>query len=82
MVSGELPFSRETPLDTMHAIVFEEAKPVTSLRRNLPPQVHQIISRCLRKRPEDRYPDARLWRKTSSAWSKTSRPEHAPLFLL
>jgi serine/threonine protein kinase len=59
MVTGELPFIRETALDTMHAIVFEEAKPVTSVRRNLPPQVHQIISRCLRKRPEDRYPDAR-----------------------
>jgi len=59
MVTGELPFNRDTMLDTMHAIVFEEAKPVTSLRRNLPPQVHQIISRCLRKRPEDRYPDAR-----------------------
>jgi serine/threonine protein kinase len=58
MVTGELPFNRDTVLDTMHAIVFEEAKPVTSLRRNLPPQVHQIISRCLRKRPEDRYPDA------------------------
>jgi predicted Ser/Thr protein kinase len=59
MVSGELPFKGDSPLDTMHAIAFEEAKPVTSLRRNLPPQIHQIISRCLRKRPEDRYPDAR-----------------------
>ena len=58
MVTGELPFSRETALDTMHAIVFEEAKPVTSVRPNLPAPVHQIISRCLRKRPEDRYPDA------------------------
>jgi len=58
MVTGELPFNRATTLDTMHAIVFEEAKPVTSLRRNLPPQIHLIISRCLRKRPEDRYPDA------------------------
>jgi len=58
MVTGELPFSRETALDTMHAIVFEEAKPVTAVRRNLPAQIHQIISRCLRKRPEDRYPDA------------------------
>ncbi|HUU36730.1 MAG TPA: serine/threonine-protein kinase [Candidatus Desulfaltia sp.] len=58
MMTGELPFRRETPLDTMHAIVFEEAKPVTTLRRNLPPQAHLIISRCLRKRPEDRYPNA------------------------
>jgi serine/threonine protein kinase len=58
MVTGELPFSRETALDTMHAIVFDEAKPVTAVRPNLPISVHQIISRCLRKRPEDRYPDA------------------------
>jgi predicted Ser/Thr protein kinase len=58
MVTGELPFKGETPLDTMHAIAFEEAKPVTVVRRNLPPQIHQIISRCLRKRREDRYPDA------------------------
>jgi predicted Ser/Thr protein kinase len=58
MVTGELPFKGETPLDTMHAIAFEEAKPVTVIRRNLPPQIHQIVSRCLRKRREDRYPDA------------------------
>jgi predicted Ser/Thr protein kinase len=58
MVTGELPFKGESPLDTMHAIAFEEAKPVTVVRRNLPPQIHQIISRCLRKRREDRYSDA------------------------
>ena len=59
MVTGELPFKGDTPLDTMHAIAYEEPKPVTILRRNLPSQLHQIISRCLRKRAEDRYPDAR-----------------------
>jgi serine/threonine protein kinase len=58
MVTGELPFKGETPLDTMHALAFEEAKPVTIIRRNLPPQVHRIVSRCLRKRLEDRYQDA------------------------
>jgi serine/threonine protein kinase len=58
MVTGERPFKGETPLDTMHAIAFEEPKPVTIIRRNMPPQLHRIISRCLRKRPEDRYPDA------------------------
>jgi serine/threonine protein kinase len=60
MVTGELPFKGETPIDTMHAIAYEEARPVTVVRRNLSPQVHRIVSRCLRKRPEDRYPDARL----------------------
>jgi hypothetical protein len=59
MVTGELPFKGETPLDTMHAIAFEEVRPVTILRKNLPPEVHRIVSRALRKKPEDRYPDAR-----------------------
>jgi serine/threonine protein kinase len=59
MVTGKLPFERETPLDTLHAIGFEEARPVTLVRQNLPPELNRIISRCLRKRPKDRYPDAR-----------------------
>jgi predicted Ser/Thr protein kinase len=59
MITGQLPFSGQSPLDTMHAIAFEETRPVTSIRQNLPPEVHRIISRCLRKRPEDRYPDAK-----------------------
>ncbi len=58
MITGELPFKGDSPLDTMHAIAFEEVKPVTVIRRNLPPEVHRIISRSLRKRPEDRYEDA------------------------
>src|SRR5512135_788142 len=59
MVTGELPFKGGTPIDTMHAIAYEEAKPVTIMRKNLPLGVHRIVSRCLRKRPEDRYPDTR-----------------------
>ena len=58
MVTGELPFKGESPLDTMHSIACEEVKPVTIVRKNLPPQLHRIVSRCLRKRVEDRYPDA------------------------
>jgi tRNA A-37 threonylcarbamoyl transferase component Bud32 len=58
MVTGELPFEGQSPIDTMHAIAFEEARPVTVVRKNLPPDLHRVIARCLRKRPEDRYPDA------------------------
>ncbi len=58
MVTSELPFKGETPLDTMHAIAYEEARPVTLIRRTLPPELHRIVFRCLRKNPDDRYPDA------------------------
>jgi len=58
MVTGELPFRGESPLDTLHAIAFEETRPVTTVRSNLPASLHRVISRCLRKRPEDRYDSA------------------------
>jgi eukaryotic-like serine/threonine-protein kinase len=59
MVTGQLPFSGQTPLDTLHAIAFEETRPVTALRPNLPPSLQRVVTRCLRKRASDRYPDAR-----------------------
>jgi serine/threonine protein kinase len=58
MVTGELPFKGNTPIDTMHAIVFDEVEPVTALRKNLPPELQRILSSCLRKNPRTRYPDA------------------------
>ncbi len=59
MTTGQLPFSGASPLDTMHAIAFEETRPLTSLRQNSPVGLQRIVARCLRKRPEDRYQDAR-----------------------
>jgi len=58
MVTGELPFKGDSPLDTLHAIAFDEVRPVTVVRQNLSPEVHRIVTRCLRKRPDDRYQDA------------------------
>ncbi len=58
MGTGQLPFRGNNPLDTMHAIAFEETLPMTAIRRNLPPDLQRIVSRCLRKRPEDRFADA------------------------
>jgi serine/threonine protein kinase len=59
MVAGQPPFSGNSPVDTLHAIAFEETRPVTALKSNLPPSLQRVVGRCLRKRREDRYPDAR-----------------------
>jgi hypothetical protein len=59
MVTGQLPFLGNTPLDTLHAIAFEETRPVTALRPNLSPSLQRVVTRCLRKRAQDRYPDAK-----------------------
>jgi len=58
MVTGDLPFKGNTPIDTMHAIVFDEVQPVTTLKKNLPAELQRIINTCLRKNPKARYADA------------------------
>jgi Protein kinase domain len=59
MATGQLPFSGRTPLDTLHAIAFEETRAATQVRPNLPVSLQRVLTRCLRKRPEDRYGSAR-----------------------
>jgi hypothetical protein len=59
MVTGQLPFTGASVLDTLHAIAFEETRPLTALRPNLPPSLQRVVTRCLRKRAPDRYPDAK-----------------------
>ena len=59
MVTGQLPFSGTTPLDTLHAIAFDETRPITAIRPNLTPSLQRIVTRCLRKQPQDRYASAR-----------------------
>jgi predicted Ser/Thr protein kinase len=59
MAAGQLPFAGSSPIDTLHAIAYEETRPVTQIRANLPASLQRVISRCLRKRPADRWADAR-----------------------
>lgn len=59
MSTGRMPFEGTSPVDTMHAIAFDEAQPVTQIRPGLPPDLQRVVSRCLRKRPEDRYQHTR-----------------------
>jgi predicted Ser/Thr protein kinase len=59
MVTGQLPFQGASPIDTMYAIAFEETRAVQALRPNLPGNLQRVLARCLRKRPEDRHPQAR-----------------------
>lgn len=55
MAAGELPFRGNSPIDTLHAIAYEETRPVTQIRANLPASLQRVITRCLRKRPADRF---------------------------
>ena len=55
MVTGRRPFERDSNLSTLAAILNEEPKPVRELAAHLPPELEQIIARCLRKDPARRF---------------------------
>ncbi len=59
MVTGRPPFQRETPADVLRAHVSEPVMPPRQLRADIPADLEAVILRCLAKRPEDRYADAR-----------------------
>jgi serine/threonine-protein kinase len=59
MVTGRPPFQRETPADVLRAHVSEPVTPPRQVRADIPADLEAVILRCLAKRPEDRYADAR-----------------------
>jgi hypothetical protein len=58
MATGKIPFERATPTEMMHAIAFAKTPALNSLQPNLPGDFQRIVSRCLQKKPVDRYPNA------------------------
>ncbi len=59
MVTGAPPFERATPADVLLAHALQPVKSLRERVADLPADVEAVIVRCLAKRPEDRYPDAR-----------------------
>lgn len=58
MLSGKRPFTGATPADTLSAILHGEPEPLDHAAPASPPVLGGIVSRCLEKRPEDRFDTA------------------------
>ncbi len=55
MATGRQAFRRETPAQTIAAIIEDPPEPLASLNPQLPPPVRWIVERCLAKEPAERY---------------------------
>jgi serine/threonine-protein kinase len=60
MATGSRPFSGDSSAALMSSILKEKPPSISSLRRELPPRLEQIVERCLEKDPEHRYQAAAL----------------------
>ncbi len=59
MVTGQRAFQRDTPADTMTAILKEDPPELQTVRADLPPALERIIRHCLEKNPAERFHSAR-----------------------
>lgn len=55
MVTGSRAFQGDSTLTTLSAILRDDVRPVAEFAPEAPPQVEQLIKRCLRKSPDDRW---------------------------
>ncbi|MEU5533645.1 protein kinase [Streptomyces sp. NPDC020362] len=62
LVTGRLPFEADSPLAIAYAHVQEEPVAPSSINRSLPPAVDALISRALKKNPNERFPTAESMR--------------------
>ncbi|QOY89289.1 serine/threonine-protein kinase [Paludibaculum fermentans] len=58
LLTGELPFRRDTELTTLYAIVHETPKPPSALRPGLPAALDELVLKCLAKAPGQRFQSA------------------------
>jgi len=54
-LSGDTPFTGDTPLSILAAAFVEPIPDLLVLRPDLPPEIEQVVRRCLEKNPEHRF---------------------------
>jgi serine/threonine-protein kinase len=75
LLIGAPPFVYPSAVRVLAAHLYETALPLTERRPDLPTDLETVVLRCLAKKPDDRFPDARsleqalLACRTSSPWS-------------
>jgi hypothetical protein len=55
LLSGQKPFTGESPTTVVYQIIHVEPPPMTASVPDLPESLHEIVSRALQKNPDDRY---------------------------
>ena len=58
MLAGRRAFKGDHDRAVIHAIMYEEAQPVSMLRENIPGDLEAVLRKCLQKDPQNRYRDA------------------------
>jgi serine/threonine-protein kinase len=59
MVTGERAFQSDSALTTLSAILRDDPRPIHEIAPDVPAPLEEVIKKCVRKSPEDRYQNMR-----------------------
>jgi tetratricopeptide (TPR) repeat protein len=59
ILTGEKPFHRKTPVQTLSFIIEGEPRPASQINPRVPPVLEDVIRRCMMKDPRKRYASTR-----------------------
>lgn len=71
MLVGELPFTADNPVSVALKHIQEPARPVHTLMHDVPESLSFIVSKCLEKKPEDRFASMQALSRALSSISTT-----------
>ena len=77
MLTGQRPFHRATPVETMNAILKEDPPDLAAAPRPIPPALERIVWHCLEKDPAARFQSARDVAFNLEALSGLSEPSES-----
>ena len=75
LLAGRPPFKGDVVMKVLMATMHEPHPPITNFRPDISPGLVDIINRCLDKRPENRYADARQLIRALKACRKVLAPD-------
>ncbi|MGI8961281.1 MAG: protein kinase domain-containing protein [Bryobacteraceae bacterium] len=78
ILSGQQPFRKDTPSDTMAAILKDEAPDLSTMHGALPPALERIVQHCLEKDPDARFQSAQDVAFALETLSQSSRAAGTP----
>jgi serine/threonine-protein kinase len=77
MLTGRVPWTGDSTMDALNKHLTAPVTAMNELGVDVPPAVEGIVRRCLRKSPDERYPDAAALLHDLEHWRELDPPQFA-----
>lgn len=82
LLTGQTPFSGDTPFQLMHEHLYTPPPPILNLRADLPTTVQDVLAKVLEKNPADRYASVSEFARKLEEASQSLPPMEASGFFV